>query len=378
MTSSDERPKKDGALIDISVKTKEPHICEEPRKLSTSTDIDGPQEIRQSLPIGLEIKPAPYGFGIFATHFFPKESVLYIGQQIVIPNRYAEFRLIINGGSMEFLLNTDTHSVQFNETERWLYLFDSFMNHSDDPTTISRQSPDQKTRNMYRTVALKDIYPGDEITCDYNLFEYDCHGKVIEKCLCGSSKCVGRVAGYKFLSTSEQKARIQLVEQEVLESMSSDPSNKFYFISDLRCALGAVRIEQSADSDMDTFKMVATRSFKKGEVVYSNESLIFPEECSIVIEIDGRRKWLDNLVHTVNKGEGKREFYYFDSFQNHSCDPNTAMVYHSENTYDIVAIKDIQCGDEITSDYESFDEGLDGTSFSCGCGSSNCRGVIKA
>ena len=348
------------------------------RKWSASTFDGGAQEIHQTVPDGVEVRKAPYGYGLFATKAFLKGSVVYIGQQIVIPNVYNEFRLVLdNQGGAQFKLDTDTHSVQFSDSERWLYLFDSFMNHSCDPTTISRQTAQQREQNVYETAALKDIQPGDEITCDYNLFEYDCHGKVIEKCLCGSTRCINRVAGFRYLPLSEQKARLPLVELEVLEAMSADSANKFFYIPDLRCPTDRVRVELCFPA-VDSYKMVAARDFRKGDVVYSNESLIFPEESSIVIEVNGKRKWLENLIHTVNKGGGKREFYFFDSFQNHSCDPNTEMVYHSENQYDLVALKDIRLGDELTSDYETFDVGLDGTSFHCHCGNSNCRGIIKA
>lgn len=361
------------------------------RKLSISTD-GGPQEIHQCIPDGIEIKKAKYGNGLFATKFFRKGSVLYLGSQLIIPNEYAEFRLVIDNTGATYALNTETHSVQFSETERWLYLFDSFMNHSCDPTTISRQTGEAKRNNQYETVALRDIHPGDEITCDYNLFEYDCHGKVIEKCMCGAPTCIGRVAGYKFLSREEQKRRIQLVDTEVLIAMNSDQTdNRFYYIPDLRCPTDRVILETAAAPDHhsgDTsirsetphMRMVANRDFAKGDMICQNISLLFPEDSAIVIELPerGRRKWLDNLIHTVNRGNGFREFYYFDSFQNHSCDPNSYMVYHDDCNYDLVASRDIQKGEEVTTDYETFDDGLDGTSFTCACGSEKCRGIVKA
>ena len=344
------------------------------RKFSMSTYDGDPEEIHQFIPDGVEIKRVPYGFGLISTKFFPKGSVVYVGEQLVIKNRYAEFKLIIdNLEDTEYLLDTETHSVEISDTERWLYLFDSFMNHSCDPTTVSEiVGP-----NRYNTVALRDIVPGDEITCDYNLFEYDCHGKVIERCGCGSRKCIGRIAGFKYLSVSDQKDRIHLVEPEVLTAMSIDLSNRFYYITDLKCPEDRLEITRSG-AGRDAFKMIATKDFQKGEVVCCNESLIFDQDSSIVIEILGDRLWLDNLVHTVNRGLGKREFFYFDSFQNHSCDPNTAMDYERNNEYRLVAINDINKGDELTSDYETFDIGLDGTCFVCTCGSTICRGVINA
>jgi hypothetical protein len=270
------------------------------------------------------------------------------------------------------------------------------MNHSCEPTTISRQTTEQRQNNQYTTIALKDIGPGDEITCDYNLFEYDCAGKVIEQCLCGSIDCINRIAGFKYLSERQQKKRIQLVDHEVLLEMANDVENHFHYFPDLHCPIEKVKIVEdetaenhSAKNNIDdtedeqeeevelNYKLIATRSFRKGEVIVRNESFLFPGDEHIVIEVLGKRMWFDNLIHTVNKGHGLREFYYFDSFQNHSCDPNTYMVYISETVYDLIANQDIEEGKELTSDYETFDPGYDGTIFHCQCGSANCRKIIK-
>lgn len=343
---------------------------------ATSAEALEVTEIHQTIPNGLEVKDARYGYGVFATRFFPKGSIVYTGRQIVIPNKFAEFKLVINGTNQVFFLNTETHSVEFNDSHRWLYLFDSFMNHSCEPTTRSRQTESQREDNEYDTVALVDIHPGDQITCDYNLFEYDCHGKEIEQCLCGSENCIGRIAGFKYLPIPQKKLRLQSVEKEVLEAMSADPFNKFFYIPCLKTPLELVSLNRV---DSQSMQLVALKDFEVGDVVYSNESLIFAGDCHIIIELDGQRKWLNNLIHTVNRGNGKREFFYFDSFQNHSCDPNTYMVYHSENHYDVIACKPILVGDEITGDYDTFDTlRLDGTTFNCCCGAANCRGVVNA
>lgn len=347
--------------------------CHTAPKLSASSE-GNLQEIFQSLPEGIEIRKAPYGHGLYATKFFPKGSTLYIGTQLVIPSEYAEFKLVLN--DLTFLLNTETHAVQFSESSRWLYLFDSFMNHSCDPTTISEQSSEQKALNEeYQTIALKDIHPGDEITSDYNLFEYDCRDKGIEQCLCGSPDCIGRIAGFRYLSTQEQQRRISLVEHEVLMEMNNDPENKFHYITDLKFPIDRVVLELVGK---ESFKLLAAKPFTKGEIVYHNESLMFSKDASIVLQLGKSRKWLDNLVYTVNRGNDQREFYYFDSFQNHSCDPNTEMRYHADNVYDLIATRNVAIGEELTSDYESFDIGLDGTSFTCECGSAICRGIVKA
>jgi D-alanine-D-alanine ligase len=56
--------------------------------------------------------------------------------------------------------------------------------------------------------------------------------------------------------------------------------------------------------------------------------------------------------------------------QNHSCDPNTA--YDGLN---VIAIRDIKKGEELTLDYTSFlDEHME--PFHCRCGSPRCKGLV--
>lgn len=56
--------------------------------------------------------------------------------------------------------------------------------------------------------------------------------------------------------------------------------------------------------------------------------------------------------------------------QNHSCDPNTA--YDGLN---VVSIRDIKKGEELTLDYTSFlDEHME--AFDCRCGSPKCKGIV--
>jgi|SRR5581483_1478100 len=56
-----------------------------------------------------------------------------------------------------------------------------------------------------------------------------------------------------------------------------------------------------------------------------------------------------------------------ERYLNHSCDPNTHVVGHSD-----VASTDIQPGEEITSDYLD----LETENFECNCGSPKCRNLL--
>jgi SET domain-containing protein len=54
---------------------------------------------------------------------------------------------------------------------------------------------------------------------------------------------------------------------------------------------------------------------------------------------------------------------------NHCCDNNTVVRDFCD-----VAIRRIEAGEEITSDYSSDGSG---SGFDCSCGSKNCRGAVK-
>eukprot|EP01001_Neometanema_parovale_P009044 NODE_5295_length_960_cov_117.323775_g5080_i0.p1 GENE.NODE_5295_length_960_cov_117.323775_g5080_i0~~NODE_5295_length_960_cov_117.323775_g5080_i0.p1 ORF type:complete len:198 (-),score=28.28 NODE_5295_length_960_cov_117.323775_g5080_i0:295-888(-) len=118
---------------------------------------------------------------------------------------------------------------------------------------------------------------------------------------------------------------------------------------------------------------------KAGEVVFSNTSLLLPMHFDLTVSVCGETFTLDPLLHTVNRKDC-REYFGFDSFMNHNCDPNCKHVYEDgkdDTCYQIIAKRDLEIGDEIQCDYYDFDECLDGTEFDCKCGATNCRGLIK-
>jgi hypothetical protein len=160
---------------------------------------------------------------LFATKFFPRGSVVYIGRDHLIPNEKATFQLVMKD-FRTYVLDSDTHSVAISETHRKLYLFDSFMNHSCDPNTFSAiaEGLEAQYPSVYATTAIYDIHPGDQISCDYNLFEYDMAGKEIWLCGCGSERCLGEVRGYKFLPEALQCELVDQVEENVIEWFAND------------------------------------------------------------------------------------------------------------------------------------------------------------
>jgi D-alanine-D-alanine ligase len=91
------------------------------------------------------------------------------------------------------------------------------------------------------------------------------------------------------------------------------------------------------------------------------------------------RQWSEDDRETFRKYAypiSKEVFLIWDSDptewapQNHSCDPNT--IYNGLN---VVAIRHIAKGEELTLDYATFlDKNMQ--PFHCLCGAPNCRGLI--
>ena len=134
------------------------------------------------------------------------------------------------------------------------------------------------------------------------------------------------------------------------------------------------------------YSIISAQYFSPGDIIFENESMLFNPNNITKIQVKFNAinstkvktysLKLDFLTHTVNRGN-YREYYGFDTFSNHSCDPNSIVKTLDGNKYQVIATKPIGLGEEITQDYETFDSMLDGTVFNCKCGSYNCRKIIK-
>lgn len=63
-----------------------------------------------------------------------------------------------------------------------------------------------------------------------------------------------------------------------------------------------------------------------------------------------------------------------DDYVNHSCDPNSGF----QCGLDLVALRDIAAGEEITWDYSTAIDESDFAGFPCCCGASLCRGMVTS
>ena len=86
--------------------------------------------------------------------------------------------------------------VRFDGT-RWLDAPGCFANHACEPTTASAFSFDDATGwpLAYDQIALVDLAPGDELTCDYTRFDWGDDGLAFA-CTCGSPDCYGWIDGF--------------------------------------------------------------------------------------------------------------------------------------------------------------------------------------
>ncbi|HWR32596.1 MAG TPA: SET domain-containing protein-lysine N-methyltransferase [Chitinophagaceae bacterium] len=124
------------------------------------------------------------------------------------------------------------------------------------------------------------------------------------------------------------------------------------------------------------YGIYASRKIKKGEIIFKGEG----RSQRIITKRYVEKNWNeDEKLHFRRYAYPVSEelFILWDEDpaewapQNHSCDPNSAF-----DGLDMLAIKDISTGQELTLDYGQFlDENM--KPFNCQCGTPNCRGLVS-
>jgi uncharacterized protein len=100
-----------------------------------------------------------------------------------------------------------------------------------------------------------------------------------------------------------------------------------------------------------------------------------------VYEYTGGEQWIwdipqENWQYTFQVGYDRYILPEPDTpgwYLNHSCDPNCVIMGRTR----IVALRRVEAGQEVTIDY-STNVGWDGFVMKCGCGSAECRRVIRS
>lgn len=129
-------------------------------------------------------------------------------------------------------------------------------------------------------------------------------------------------------------------------------------------------------NSLSGYGIYATRQIKCNELIFNGET----RSQRIVTRRFVEENWSDNeklIFRRYAYPLSNEVFLLWDNNpmewapQNHSCQPNTAY-----NGLNVIAITDIQPGQELTLDYASFlDEHME--PFQCSCGKPECRGLIK-
>lgn len=111
--------------------------------------------------------------------------------------------------------------------------------------------------------------------------------------------------------------------------------------------------------------LFAKAEIKKGELIASFDGKILGwnapwnrYQLSHAIQFE-KRRW------RLSKGFADRI--------NHSCEPNCGV----RNLFDIVAMRDIKRGEELTWNYEMTEDNESGWTMRCHCGAKSCHKVIS-
>lgn len=373
-------------------------LSKAPVRAPFSTEVDpvtGMLTVHSYIPKGITIETGPLGKKVVAKEHFSSGDFIYRGFAALLDlslyNHKYTVRLYDHEGiflteycndSVHSVVDYDAHVQEMKDDVsqdsmetpkiRQVYGFDAYMNHSCDANAYFPLVTRNPGLMSYDAIAVHDIFPGDEITCDYATFDYECNGHEIEVCYCGASNCRGKMMGFRTLNLEDQVSIMHLCEPEILETFFSERSDVYLICSDTPQGLEAIL--QKGDNHL-----VATRKFDAGEEIFTNKSLLFTPEDSMrkkfVLKCDGKYTLLDNMNHFIHRDDYV-ESVGFDSFMDHSCDPNTTQEYKDNATYTVYAHRDIAVGERITCDYDTLGC-IASARFVCNCGTSKCRGFIE-
>ncbi len=109
----------------------------------------------------------------------------------------------------------------------------------------------------------------------------------------------------------------------------------------------------------------ALRAIRKGEVIGVFDGEVYDAEFE---------DWTPNILnYVIQIGHDLwRDSTGLAKYLNHSCEPNCGF----RGRFKVVAMRDIEVGEELTWDYEMSEMNNYGWRMRCRCGASSCRGEI--
>jgi len=171
----------------------------------------------------------------------------------------------------DFVLDVQTHFPYIGEGRREVNYFDCFTNHSCEPnmfypSTDIRFDPDGLS-GEYVACATRDIEAGDELTCDYELFDWDCLDKGLTHCMCKAAACRGTISGMRYRPFDELLTQLAAVEPIMRESIHLQyPDIRYMEMAP--CSPGVDLVFNPGLG----WGLVAACDFVAGQILYEGES----------------------------------------------------------------------------------------------------------
>lgn len=129
---------------------------------------------------------------------------------------------------------------------------------------------------------------------------------------------------------------------------------------------------------MNVPNSIEIKKSNSGNGLFAKSSI---KKGSIIFHFDGK---IGDDAHTnseslqIDEDKFLESTLKFDDFLNHSCEPNCYIDWQNMN---LIALRDIQIGEELSFDYNTAEYDLinmvENCSFKCNCGSKNCVGEVK-
>ncbi len=124
----------------------------------------------------------------------------------------------------------------------------------------------------------------------------------------------------------------------------------------------------------------STKDFKVNDVIIHSSGELVPSDVAYYTYETEENLFVEDIPNSHYLNIEGQKYRYTDQMVNHSCNPNMLCCNTSdEYTYNLIALRDIKVGEELTTNYNLFFWDLDRISkhsFTCECGSDNCVGEI--
>lgn len=131
------------------------------------------------------------------------------------------------------------------------------------------------------------------------------------------------------------------------------------------------KAQKGAPSTVAGRGLIALEAIPKGEVVaVKGGHIVTTDELNVLPEhLVNSEVQITNDLHLVALTDVEYEAVML--FLNHSCEPNVGFA----GNVVLVAMRDVQAGEELTTDYALFDDSDE--VMDCHCGQPSCRGSVN-